>query len=148
MGLEALHGHLHCSEGTVQVGTQDPLDNVDQGSGDVGVECAAAQTAHCSARLDSPDWDRDLGVVSVGQRSRKGWTGGNHLLSTDSVLGCRLHGHLDNLQALPVDCTVAAHLIPRGRCLHSVLLNETVDTSNVKGSLDTEERPWCYSSPR
>lgn len=74
--------------------------------------------------------------------------GGNHLLNTDSALGCRHHGHLDNLQALPVDCTVAERLIPRDRCLHSVLWNETGDTSSVKGSRDTEERPLCYSSCR
>lgn len=40
-----------------------------------------------------------------------------------------------------MDCTVAAHLIQRDRYLHSVLWNETGDTSSVKGSLDTEERP-------
>lgn len=38
-------------------------------------------------------------------------------------------------------CTEAEHLIPRDRCLHSVLSNETEDTSSVKGSLDTEEHP-------
>lgn len=40
-----------------------------------------------------------------------------------------------------MDCTVAEHLIPRDRCLHSVLWNEIGDTSSVKGSLDTEEHP-------
>lgn len=74
--------------------------------------------------------------------------GGNRLLNIDLALGCRHRGHLDNLQALPVDCTVAEHLIPRGRKLHSVLWNETVGTSIVRGSLDTEKRPWCYSSFR
>lgn len=52
--LEASHALLHCSEGTVQQDTQDPLDSVDQDSDGVGVESAAAQTAHCSALLDSP----------------------------------------------------------------------------------------------
>lgn len=42
---------------------------------------------------------------------------------------------------LPVDCTVVGHLIPMDRCLHSVLLHETPDTSNVRGTLDTEECP-------
>lgn len=74
--------------------------------------------------------------------------GGNHLLNTDSALGYRHRGHLDSHQALPVDCTVAEHLIQRGRYLHSVLWNETGDTSSVRGSLGTEERPWCYSSSR
>lgn len=74
--------------------------------------------------------------------------GGNHLLNTDSVLDCRLHGRLDNQQALPVDCTVAEHLIRRDRYLHSALWNETGDTSIVEDSLDTEEHPYCYSSSR
>lgn len=74
--------------------------------------------------------------------------GGNHLLNTDSVLDCRLHGRLDNHQALPVDCTVVEHLIQRDRYLHSALWNETEDTSSVEGSLDTEEHPYCYSSSR
>lgn len=74
--------------------------------------------------------------------------GGNHLLSTDSALGCRHRGHLDNLQALPVDCTVAEHLIQMDRYLHSVLWNETGGTSSVKGSLDTEEHPCCFSNSR
>lgn len=117
-GLEALHDHLHYSEGMVQEDIQDPLDSVVQDSGDVGdvgAGSAAAQTAHCSALLDSPGWDKDLELVSEGRHSRKGWTGGNHLLNIDSVLGCRHHGHLDNLQASPVDCTVAEHLIQRDR---------------------------------
>lgn len=74
--------------------------------------------------------------------------GGNHLLNTDSVLDCRLHGHLDNHQALPVDCTVAEHLIRNDRYLHSALWSETGDTSSVEGSLDIEEHPYCYSSSR
>lgn len=74
--------------------------------------------------------------------------GGNHLLNTDSVQDCRLHGRLDNHQALPVDCTVVEHLIQRDRYLHSALWNETEDTSSVEGSLDTEEHPYCYSSSR
>lgn len=37
-----------------------------------------------------------------------------------------------------MDCTVAEHLIQRDRRLHSVLRNETEDTSS---SLYTEERP-------
>lgn len=40
-----------------------------------------------------------------------------------------------------MDCTVAEHLIQMDRYLHSVLWNETGDTSSVKGSLDTEEHP-------
>lgn len=32
--------------------------------------------------------------------------------------------------------------------MHSVLWNETEDTSSVKGSLDTEEHPYCYCSSR
>lgn len=52
--LEASHALLHCSEGTVQQDTRDPLDSVDQDSDGVGVESAAAQTVHCSALLDSP----------------------------------------------------------------------------------------------
>lgn len=40
-----------------------------------------------------------------------------------------------------MDCTVAEHQILRDRYLHSVLWNETGDTSSVKGSLGTEERP-------
>lgn len=88
----------------------------------------------------------DQGLVSEGQHSRKGWTGENHLLNTDSEGGCRHHDCLDNLQALPVDCTVAELLIQRDRCLHNAQWNETEDTSSVRGSLDTEERPLCYSS--
>lgn len=78
-GLEASHDHLHCSEGTLQEDIQDPLDSVGLDSGDVGVESVAAQTAHCSALLDSPGWDTGLELVSEGQHSRKGWRGGNHL---------------------------------------------------------------------
>lgn len=74
--------------------------------------------------------------------------GGNHLLNIDFALGCRRHGHLDNLQALPVDCTEAEHLIQMDTYLHSVLWNESGDTSSVRGTLDTEERPLCYSSSR
>lgn len=40
-----------------------------------------------------------------------------------------------------MDYTVAERLIPRDRYLHSVLWNETGDTSNVKGSLDIEGHP-------
>lgn len=40
-----------------------------------------------------------------------------------------------------MDCTVAEHLIPRDKCLHSVQWSETVDTSNVKGNLGTAEHP-------
>lgn len=146
--LEASRDHLHYSEDTVQVDIQEPLDSVDRHSDDVGAESVADQTARCSALLDSPGLDKDLDPASGGQHSRKGWMGGNHLLNIDPVLGCRHHGHLDNPQALPVDCTEAEHLIPRDRCLHSVLWSETEDTSSVKGSLDTEEHPWCYSSFR
>lgn len=78
-----------------------PLDSVGQDSDGVGAESAAAQTAHCSAPLDTPGWDKAPEPVSAGQRSRKGWTDGNHLLNTDSAAGCTRHGHLDNLQALP-----------------------------------------------
>lgn len=57
-GLKALHDHLHCSEGTPQEDIQDLLDSVDQDNddvdADVDVESVAAQTAHCSALLDSP----------------------------------------------------------------------------------------------
>lgn len=74
--------------------------------------------------------------------------GGSHLLNIDPALGCRHHGHLDNLQALPVDCTAAEHLIQRDTYLHSVLWNETEDTNSVRGSPDTEEHPYCYSSSR
>lgn len=74
--------------------------------------------------------------------------GGNHLLNTDSALGCTHRGHSGNLQASPVDCTVAEHLILQDKCLHSVLSNGTGDTSSVKGILGTEEHPWCYSSSR
>ena len=74
---------------------------MDQGSDDAGAESVAAQTAHCSAPLDSPGWDKDLEPVSECRHSRKGWMGGNHLLNTDSALGCRHHGRLDKLQALP-----------------------------------------------
>lgn len=78
-----------------------PLDSVVQDSDGVGAESAAAQTAHCSALLDSPGWYKDLEPASEGRRSRKGWTGGNHLLNIDSALGRRHHDHLDNLQASP-----------------------------------------------
>lgn len=139
--LEALHVHLHCSEDMVREDNQDPLDSVAQDSDDVGAESVAAQTARCSALLDSPGWDKNLEQASEGQHSRKGWMDGNHLLNIDSVLGCRLRGHLDNLQASPVDCTEAEHLIPRDKYLHSALWNETEDTSSVKGSLGTEKRP-------
>lgn len=84
--------------------------------------------------------------VSECQHSRKGWKGENHLLNTDSALGCRHHGHLDNLQASPEGCTGAEPLIPTDRCLHSVLWNATEDTSSGTGSLGTGERPLCYSS--
>lgn len=40
-----------------------------------------------------------------------------------------------------MDCTVAEHPILKDKYLHSVLRNETEDTSNVEGSLNTEERP-------
>lgn len=54
-GLETLDDHFHCSEDMVQEDIQHPLDSVDQDSDDVGVGSVAAQTAHCSALLDSPD---------------------------------------------------------------------------------------------
>lgn len=66
--------------------------------------------------------------------------GGNRLPNIDPALGCRHHDHLDNLQAIPVDCTVAEHLIQMDRYLHSVL-SETGGTSSAMGSLDTEGRP-------
>lgn len=47
--LEALHGHSHCSEGTVREDIQDPLGSVAQDSADVGVESEADQMTHCSA---------------------------------------------------------------------------------------------------
>lgn len=78
-GLEALHDHLHYSEGTRQEDIQDPLDSVSLDSEDVGVESVAAQMVHCSGLLDNPDWDKDQELVSEGQHSRKGWRGGNHL---------------------------------------------------------------------
>lgn len=43
--------------------------------------------------------------------------------------------------AVPVDCTEAEHLIQTDTCLHSVLWNETGDTSSVRGSPDTEKHP-------
>lgn len=43
--------------------------------------------------------------------------------------------------AVPVDCTEAEHLIRTDTCLHSVLWNETGDTSSVRGSPDTEKHP-------
>lgn len=46
-----------------------------------------------------------------------------------------------------MDCTVAEHLIPRDKCLHSVQWSETVDT-NMKGNLDTEGHPLRYSNFR
>lgn len=78
-GLEALHDHLHCSEGMLQEDIHDPLGSVGLGNEDAGVENVAAQMAHCFALLDSPDWDMDLGLVFEGQHNRKGWRGGNHL---------------------------------------------------------------------
>lgn len=147
-GSMAWHDRLHCSEGTPQGDIQDPLDSVDQGSDDVGAESVAARTARRSAPQDSPGWDKSPQPAFERQHSRKGWTGGNHWLNTDSVPGCRHRGRLDNLQALPVDCTEAGRLIPRGRDSHSVPWNETGGTSSATGSLDTEEHPWCYSSFR
>lgn len=82
-----------------------PLDSELQDSDDVDAENVAAQMVYCSAQLDSPGWDKDLVQVSEGQHSRKGWMGGNHLLNTDSEVGCRHHGHLDNLQASPTQNT-------------------------------------------
>ncbi len=78
-----------------------PLDSVDPGIDGVGVENVTAQTAHCSDLQHSLGLDKDLMRVSEGQHSRKGWTGGNHLLNIDPALGCRRRGHSDNLQALP-----------------------------------------------
>lgn len=118
-----------------------PLDSVDQDSDDAGAESAAVQSLQCSALLGSPGWGKNLEPVSEGQGSRKGWMGGNYLLNTDPARGCRHHGRLDMLQALPVDCKVAARLILRDRYLHSVLWNETGDTSSLRGSQGTEERP-------
>lgn len=140
-GSDASHDHFHCSEETVQQHNQDPLDNEGRDTDGVGVVSATVQTARCSDLQDSLGWDKDLTQVSEGQHSRKGWMGGNHLLNIDPAPDCRHHGHLDNLQALPVDCTVAEHPILKDRYLHSVLRNETEDTSNVEGSLNTEERP-------
>lgn len=76
-----------------------PLDSEDQGSG--GAESAAAQTAQCSAPLGNPGWNKHLEQVSGGRRSRKGWTDGTHLSSTDSEPGCRHRDHLDKLRASP-----------------------------------------------
>lgn len=77
------------------------LDSVDQDSDDVGAgaESVAARTARCSAQLDSPGWDKDPEPVSEGRHSRTGWMGGNHLWNIDPAVGCRHHGHSDNLQA-------------------------------------------------
>lgn len=47
--LEAMHGHSHCSEGTVREDIQDPLGSVAQDSDDVGVENEAVQKTHCFA---------------------------------------------------------------------------------------------------
>lgn len=74
---------------------------MDQGSDDVGAESVAARTARRSAPQDSPGWDKSPQPAFERQHSRKGWTGGNHWLNTDSVPGCRHRGRLDNLQALP-----------------------------------------------
>lgn len=145
--LEAFRDHFHCSEDTDQRDIQDPLDNEDQDSDGVGAVSGAAQMAHCSAPLGSPGWNKHLVLVSEGRHSRTGWRDGNHLLNIDSEQGYRHRGRLDSLQALPVDCTEAEHLIRTDTCLHSVLWNETGDTSSVRGSPDTEKHPCCYSSP-
>lgn len=79
-----------------------PLGSVTQDSDDVGVESEAVQKTHCFALHGSLGWDKNPERVFEGQHSRKGWMGGNHLLNTDSVLDCRLHGRLDNHQALPM----------------------------------------------
>lgn len=78
-----------------------PLDSEDQDSDGVGVVSGAAQTAHCSAPLGSPGWDKHLVLVSEGRHSRTGWMDGNHLLNIDSEQGYRHRGRLDSLQALP-----------------------------------------------
>lgn len=90
-----------------------PLDSGGQGSDDVGVERVAAQTARCSAPLGNPGWNKHLELVFGGQHSRKGWMDENHLLNIDSELGCRHHGHLDNLQALPKYEPQRARLVVR-----------------------------------
>lgn len=138
-GLEALRDHLHCSESMVQEDIRDPPDSVVQDSD--GVESVAAQMVHHSAQLDSPGWGTQPEPASEGRHSRTGWRGGNHLWNTDSVVGCRHHGRLDSLRALPVDCTAAVHLNQTGRSLHSVLWSGPEDTSSVRGSLGTAGRP-------
>lgn len=76
-----------------------PLDSVYQDSD--GFVNVAVQLAHCFVLQDSSDSGKKLEALSECQHSRKGWMGGNHSLNIDSVLGCRHHGRLDNLQKLP-----------------------------------------------
>lgn len=96
------HAPLVISEKTdVNSFHQSVTVNLPRGSGGVGAESAAAQTSQSSAPPGNPGWDKHLELVSGGRHSRKGWMGGNHLLSIDSELGCRHHDRLDNLQASP-----------------------------------------------
>lgn len=97
-GLKASGGHFHCSEDKLLEEILDPLDNVVLGNEDAGAGNVVVQRYCCSALQDSLDLDRVLVPVSEGQHSRKDWMGGNHL-NTVSEMGCRRHGHLDNLQA-------------------------------------------------
>lgn len=97
-GLKALGGHSQCSEDKLLEEILVPLDNVVLGNEDAGVGNEAVQRYCCSALQDSPDLDRALVLVFEGQHNRKDWMGGNHL-NTVSEMGCRRHGHLDNLQA-------------------------------------------------
>lgn len=97
-GLKTVDGHFHCSEDNLLEDILDPLDSVDQDSEDVGAGNEVVQRDHCSAPQDILDLDKVLAQVLEGQYSRKDLMGGIHL-NTVFEMGCKHHGHLDNLQA-------------------------------------------------
>lgn len=51
--LEPRHVHRRYSGSMVQMGIQEPLDSAELDNDGAGAECAAAPTAHRSARPDS-----------------------------------------------------------------------------------------------